>query len=206
MKIKLLFIINLLIIPFVYAETVYKTRDAEGNVIFSDILSVDAEVIEIQEAQTLNMPKVKGLDYRRTTKLVLTEIKYTQLDIISPENNGTIRSNVGTVNINIEMTPALDKKHMIVLSMDGKELSSGKSLQFSLPNIKRGTHTVDVVVKNEKDKVLKRSDKLVFHMRKFSKLFKNRTDEAQIQPIIDNTGVITESSDNTPATIEIPSL
>jgi hypothetical protein len=199
MNIKILLILNLVFITFVSAETVYKTLDAEGNVIFSDVPSIGAEVIEIEEAQTINIPEEK---YRPVTKLKPDKIEYTKLVIASPENDATIYSNEGNVSINVEVEPALLKKDLLVLFMDGKEISSGKSLQFSLVNLERGTHTVDVVVKNEKGKILKRSGKLVFHLRKFSKLFK--------KPTADTTGTVvtplgTDNTNSPPSTaIPVP--
>jgi len=174
MNIKLFFI-GLFFISSVYAETVYKTRDAEGNVIFSDVFSEGSEVIEIKDAQTLHIPEVSTSKNRRTIKLVPKEVEYTQLKIINPQNDATIHSNEGIVTINIEMTPALDEKHLIVLSLDGKEVESGSALEFALAGLDRGMHAVNVAVKNEKGKILKHSGKLVFHLRKKFKFFKNQT-------------------------------
>jgi uncharacterized protein DUF4124 len=204
MKIIFLFIINLLILSIVNAETVYKTRDAEGNVIFSDVPADGAEEIEVNEAQTINIPQVKLPENRPTTKLIPKETEYIRLEITNPVNDTTIRSNEGNVSINLEVEPALAEEDVFLLFIDGKEVSSGKAKQFSLSNMDRGSHSVYVAVKNEKDKVLKQSNKLVFHLRKESKLFINRQDDASITPI--NTGVVTESPDNSDSSPVIPTL
>lgn len=208
MKTKILLVIlSFALSTFVSAETVYKTRDAEGNIIFSDVPSEGAETIEIEEVQTLKIPEAKRLDDRPTTKLTPKETIYTRLEITSPENDATIRSNEGIVNISVEMEPVLDEKHAIVFLMDGKEVSSGKSLQLSLKDLVRGTHTVTAIVKNEKDKVLKRSGKLVFHLHKDSKLFKNRTNENANTP--NNSDTVPASPDDSSSELaspEIPSL
>ncbi len=204
MKIQLLILLNFALFNVVSAETVYKTRDAEGNIIFSDVQSEGAEKIEIQEVQTINVPKVKGSKDRQTTKLSPEETKYTRLEITSPENDVTIRSNEGIVDINVELTPELNEKHVLAFLMDGKEVGSGKSLQFSLTGLDRGTHTVTAVIKNQKNKVLKQSGKLVFHLRKDSKLFKNRATESTP----DGAGTVPATPDGgaVPATPEGPSL
>ncbi len=204
MKGIIFLLLNFLLITFVSAETVYKTRDAEGNIIFSDVQSEGAEKIEIQDAQTINIPKPKNFDNRPTTKLSPQEKIYTQLKIINPENDATIRSNEGKVDIRIEIEPALDSKHKLVVSMDGSEVASGKSLQVPLSGLDRGTHTITAVVKNEKDKVIKQSNTLVFHLHKQSVLFKNRPDQNT-----NNTGtVVAPKSDSgaAAATPIIPSL
>ncbi len=203
MKIIILLLLNFALVAFVSAETIYKTRDAEGNVIFSDVQSEGAEIIEIKEVQTLNTPKAKGFDNRPTTKLTPEETVYSQLVITSPENDATIRSNEGIVSVSIEMAPELDEKHILVLLMDGEEVSSGKSLQYSLTGLDRGTHTVNALVKNEKDKVLKQSGKLVFHLRKESKLSKNRTSENTPDG---STAPASPEGGAVPATPEVPAL
>jgi len=186
MKIKILLILNLVLISFVSAETAYKTVDAEGNIIFSDVPSYGAEVIEIEEAQTISIPDVNRPKYRPVTKLKPDEIEYTKLVITSPENDVTIRSNEGNVSINVEVEPKIFEDDLLVLFVDGKEVSSGKSLQFSLSNLDRGTHTVNVAVKNKADEFLKHSGKLVFHLRKESKLFQKAT--------ANTTGITTTTS------------
>jgi hypothetical protein len=205
MNVKLLFLLIVFAVS-VTAETVYKTRDAEGNIIFSDIPSEGAETIEIQEAQTLNLPEPKRIGDRPTTKLTPEGIKYNQFKITSPENDSTIHSNEGVANIIVELSPELDEKHVIVIIMDGKEVSSGKSFAVSLSDIDRGTHNVVALIKDEEDKVLKRSSKLTFHLRKASKLFKNRTNENATAPDLGVTIIAPDASSTPPASPEIPSL
>jgi len=167
----------LLIITFslsVSAETIYKTRDAEGNIIFSDVPTEGAEEIKIQEAQTLNLPMPKRVGERATTKLSPKAIDYAEFKIINPQHDSTIHSNEGVINVSITLTPELDEKHIIVFLMDGKQVSAGKSLQLSLNNLDRGTHNVTAMIKDEENTVLKRSNNITFHLRKASRLFKNR--------------------------------
>jgi uncharacterized protein DUF4124 len=203
----LLLVLSITLSTIVVAETVYKTRDAEGNIIFSDVPSEGAETIEIEEAQTISIPEPKRIGDRPTTKLVPEETDYSQLKIITPENDATIRSNEGIVNINVEITPELDEEHVLVFLLDDEEVSSGKSLQYSSTNLDRGTHSITVEVKNEKDKVLKRSDKQVFHLHKQSKLFKNRVNTDS--NTADTTIIGPESSgsgESAPTVSDVPPL
>lgn len=204
----ILFTISLLLPAFISAETVYKTRDAEGNIIFSDVPSEGAETIEIEAVQTVNIPAVKEIDNRPAEKLIPEETVYTQFELVSPENDSTIRSNEGIVKVNLQMTPVLDEKHNIVYSMDGKEISSGKYLQLTLSNVDRGTHNISASVMNENDEVIKRSNKLVFHLRKDSKLFKNRNKPDANSD--NSTNIVPDSptagADPAPASPKIPAL
>ncbi|MFT5395364.1 MAG: hypothetical protein ACI85N_000548 [Gammaproteobacteria bacterium] len=179
MNIKFLLFISLIIVPSAYSETVYKAVDADGNTVFSDVPSEGAEEIKIKKAQAINLPKA------RSFKLSPAEDKskkfnYTKLAIVSPANDSTIHGGDGNVNITVTLEPELNEKDVIVLSMDGKEMLSGRAPQFLLANVDRGMHTISVVVKNEDDKVLKRSAKVTVHVRRTSQLLPGLRPDAKV--------------------------
>lgn len=155
------------------AETVYKTIDKEGNVVFSDLKTHDAEVIEIPDAQVLDIPEVKSFKYAPKKDKQKT-LPYTKLSITSPSNDATIHSNEGNVNININLEPYLNEKDTVFVYLNGKEALNGKKLDFLLTNIDRGTHNIEVAVKNDKKIELIRSASIMFHLRRISKLSPNR--------------------------------
>jgi len=169
MNIKLLISLIFLFVTYVHAETVYKAVDADGNIVFSDVPSEGAEEIKIKKAQAINPPKARSFKLspeRDNSK----KFNYTKLVIASPENDSTIHGGEGNVNIAVTLEPELNEKDVMVLSMDGKEMLSGKAPQFLLANVDRGTHSISVVVKNEDEIVLKRSAKVTFHVRRIAQL------------------------------------
>lgn len=169
MNIKFLLFISLIFVPLVYAETVYKTVDAEGNTVFSDVQSEGAEEIKIKKDQAIKPPKARSFKLSPAED-ISKKFNYTKLAIAKPENDSTIHGGDGNVNITVTLEPELNENDVIVLSMDGKEMLSGRAPQFLLGNVDRGTHTISVVVKNEVDKVLKRSAKVIFHVRRTTQL------------------------------------
>lgn len=173
MKANFTILLGLFLTTLVSAETVYKSVDEEGNVIFSDSKTENAEVIEIQDAQALDMPKVRTFKLSPPKEKQQTP-EYTKLVIVSPQNDSTIRSNQGNVTINTEIEPEIKDKDILVLYLDGKQVKTGKKPQLLLNDINRGTHTVDVAIKNEDGVELKRSSKVTFHVRQTSILFPNR--------------------------------
>jgi Domain of unknown function (DUF4124) len=207
MKIGSILLINLAWITFAHAETVYKTVDDEGNTVFSDSQAEGAEAIEIKEAQTINIPETKSFEYA-PAKEKQEDFQYTRLVISSPENESTIHSNQGNVNIGVEIMPALNELDQIVLFMDGKQVATGKTATFSLTNIDRGAHTVDVAVMNENDKLLKRSGKVEFYVRRASKLFPNQTPDPDADSPVNspNPAETPQNSDSTPSAPSIPLL
>ena len=181
MKFKSLLLISLMFTPVAHAETVYKTVDDEGNIVFSDSKTEGAEVLEIKEAQTINVPEIRSFK-TATLKEKQKTVIYTRLVITSPENDATIHSNAGNVSVGFTLEPALNEKDLMVLFMDEKQVLTGKASEFSLANIDRGTHTVYVAVKDEKDKLLKRSGNVVFHVRRMSILSPNNAPAPEINP------------------------
>ncbi len=180
MKTNYIIFISLFLMTFVSAETVYKTVDKEGNIIFSDTKTENAEVIEIQDAQALDIPKVRAFKLSPPKEKHKTSV-YTKLVIVSPQNDATIHSNEGNVNININIEPEINNKDTLVLYLDGKQVETGKKPQFLLTNINRGTHTVAVALKNQDGVEVKHSDKVTFHVRRISILSPNRSNN-QVAP------------------------
>lgn len=172
MKSNYIIFISLFITTLVSAETVYKTVDREGNIIFSDSKTENAEVIEIREAQALDIPKVRSFKLS-PPKEKHKSSEYTKLEIVSPQNDATIHSNEGNVNINTNIEPEINNKDTLVLYLDGKQVETGKKPQFLLTNLNRGTHTVDVALKDQNGVELKRSGKITFHVRRISILAPN---------------------------------
>lgn len=169
MNIKLLLSLTCLLVTYVSAETVYKTVDIDGNIIFSDTPSEGAEQIEIRKSQTLDLPAPPSFESsskRKQEKLVI----YSNLQIVNPQDDATIHSNEGKVTVNVEMEPALIEGHQLVLYLDGKKIASGNSTTFTLNNIDRGTHQISINVVNADNKPIKESAKISFHLRRKSVL------------------------------------
>ncbi|MBL1142534.1 MAG: DUF4124 domain-containing protein [Proteobacteria bacterium] len=139
-------IISLLLVVFVGclgAETVYKSVDEDGNIIFTDKPSEEAEEIKIEKLETIENPN--PAKYKPSPKQAEeSAFQYESLTVSSPENGAGIRSNNGNVSISLSLEPALQTGHKIIISMDGKEIGSGSSV--SLQNVDRGTHSISASV------------------------------------------------------------
>ena len=124
------------------ADTVYKTVDENGNVIFTDKPSDEAEEVKIQELEnTIDNPN--PAKYRASTPKP-DVFAYESFTVTSPENGAGIRSNNGSVSISLNLEPALNRGHKVIVSMDGKQIGTG--LSVSLQNVDRGTHSISAKV------------------------------------------------------------
>ena len=183
MKIIFFLLLNFFFISFLPAEIIYKTIDAEGNVSFSDDRTKEAEEIIIKTSKAINASKAQS------SKAILPKDKpnkfnYTNLTIDIPKDDATIHSGGGNVNIKAMLMPKLLENDVIVLLMDGKEVQRGKSLSFLLENVDRGTHEIYMTIENQVKKVIKRSAKIIFHVRRVVQLSPEiRTDPKVITPL-----------------------
>ena len=180
MMIKFLFIIYLLSVSL-YAETVYKTVDEEGNVFFTDTPIVGAEKIEVKKAQTIEAAKPINLNNTRNNQSSSELIQYKKLKIINPKNDATIVGTQGSFSIDIELEPALAEQDMLVLLMDGNELQTAKTTRFALSNVDRCTHTFQVAIRNEKNRYAKQSNQVTVHVRRTSNLAPELTPNPNIE-------------------------
>lgn len=157
----LLLCITLTFLTSVSAE-VYRSLDEDGNVIYTDKPSPDAEEIMIDEVQTISPPPVKDFEYTRPEKSAKTN--YTKLEISNPANGHVFTGGPGDVTVSVLILPALNTSlgDRLILHMDGKKQADSTSTSFSFTNLDRGTHTVKVDAVDKEGKPLKSSAPVSF--------------------------------------------
>ncbi len=132
---------------FCGAETVYKTVDENGHIIFTDKPTQGSEEIKLKELQTIENPnpaKYKPLP-KKTSKAESGNI-YKSLLVTNPADGSGLRSNAGDVSISLSLQPGLRPGHTMTISLDGKEISSGNNLSVTLNNVERGAHKIEAKV------------------------------------------------------------
>lgn len=174
MRISLL-IICLFTIQTVLAE-VYKSVDENGNVIFTDKPSENAEKIHVKEVQTIKTEKPRLEEPALEEEGLEEEAdeeegpRYTSVAITSPENDAAVRANDGNITISAVVEPTLktDTGDHLALYMDNKLVSAGPGTQFNLSNVDRGTHSFSVAVVDKDGKELLRSAAISFTVQRHS--------------------------------------
>ena len=149
-----------------YAD-VYRSVDAQGNVIFSDVETEGAEKVVVPETQTL--PPLSDGNFKYTPAKQPEAELYTGLEILSPKNEESIRENTGDITVTVSVSPRLARGHTLVLYMDGKEVATGSGSSFSLTNVDRGSHSLRAVIKDSEDRIRKSSASSTFHLLRFFK-------------------------------------
>ncbi len=145
---------------------IYRSIDENGNVVFTDKPSAGAELIEVDELQTIQPPPVGDFEY--TPPPAKPEPKYTEVSITSPQDDMAIRDNGGNVTVSIMTKPALQGSDMLVLYLDGKEFLLGKSTTRSFSGLDRGSHQLRAVIKNAEGRIQQSSTSVTFHLLRHS--------------------------------------
>jgi hypothetical protein len=171
MRILLLFITLFFLTPV--SAGVYRSLDADGNVVYTDKPSPDAEEIKIDKVQTIPAG-ADNFEYTPPEKPAVGD--YTKLEIINPENDHVFTGNTGDVTVSVVIEPELNTENgdRLILTMDGKKAADSSSTSFSLTNLDRGTHTIEVYVVNKGGKSLMESTPVSFTMKRTSILNTNR--------------------------------
>lgn len=169
-KIIILLAVLSLILPGVASAKLYKCKNSEGEVIYTDKPCEN-------EGEELKLPPLPSYTPRpisaptRGTQPVSQSADYKSLEVVQPVNDKLIISTSGTVTIAFKITgPLLSLKgHRFALAVDGTKLKArGTTNQIRLTDLNPGTHTVKIFVVDEDDKELISSDVISFHIKRQS--------------------------------------
>ena len=179
---KYFFVLLLMLAPLSAMAAIYKSVDSNGDVVFSDKPSPDAKEIPTPSPNTVHLPKAPPPEVAKKEKKAKDTV-YSSLVITSPGNNETIHSNPGIVNITLQLTPPLNTKagdRVNILVDNYVLLRQTSQLSVKIPDINRGTHTVQAVVTNKQGATLIKSDEVQFFMRRQSLL--NKPGASRVTP------------------------
>lgn len=162
-----IFLISVFLVSFVQAD-VYKYTNKQGKTAYSDTPVAGAEKVVLPtvmtyEAAAIPAKKIVAVEQRK--ELVEENIPYSYLNVISPIEQGTVRSNEGIVNVMYDLQPALQKGDSIELLVDGFTRQG-----FNIQGIERGAHVVQVQVIDENGDVKISSSSVTFYLQRSSKL------------------------------------
>ncbi len=173
---KILSIILMTIAVMSAHAELFKWKDAEGNIIYSDqpppgkekseakveketlpqIIAVPAE--QPTSISSSSSPKEK-ISYNKVKSLVITE----------PKHDEALRENSGNVSINVRVDPInfAENGSILAIYMDGKEVAKGPETSVQLLNVDRGTHTLKVELINSAGNVILATRPTVFHLQRY---------------------------------------
>ena len=168
---------------------VYKSINAAGEVVYSDQPTRGAERIKMPDLPSYT-PQPKRTP-SRSTRASDQQIHYEHFTLSSPDNEATVRNNLGTVLIETALTPALmsSQGHSIQYYLDGVAHGAAiDSTTLTLTNVDRGQHQLSASVLDATGNVLISTAETTVFVKRASKLHGNRQGS-----VTDNPGYITDN-------------
>ena len=159
------------------ASGIYRSVDANGNVVFTDQQpeGVESEEVQLREMNTVPIKQVdlsdigSSSDEEETSSLFKG---YSSLKITSPANESTVRNPEAAVMVTVELEPALRSGDSLVLYVDGVA-QPGMSIEAP----ERGGHALVVKVLDSDGQVLISSSAVEFYVhRSTASDFRHRPD------------------------------
>jgi len=149
----------------VIAETVYKTKNSDGSVEFTDKNLVDSEEIKIRETSTYaapRLPRIKSSSKKSSQTFIYA------LSIDKPKNDTIIVGHgQADVQVSVFIKPLLKKGygHQIRYELAGKLIVSQNPLETFM-NVDRGTHNLMVHIVDKKGVAVSPVVSRMFHMKR----------------------------------------
>ncbi len=174
MGIRLALIIGLAAASCVTQAEIYKTVDANGNVVFTDIAPVDRSGVSAPQPVTVEPmntyePATAPATQDTEPDDATAQGYYTQINVISPAPDASVRDNAGNIEVQVALTPVLRAGHRLVLVFDGEDTAiEAVSGVFELTNVDRGTHTAGAKVLDRRGNVLIESASTTFNVMRYA--------------------------------------
>ncbi|SHF40700.1 protein of unknown function [Modicisalibacter ilicicola DSM 19980] len=166
------------------AATVYRTTDAQGNVVFTDKPIEGGQRIELQSLTVIpSAEPASSSDAAEPRKKASSTssssssrrvggpfMPYSTFRIASPEDGYTLQTGyAGDIAVDIGVEPALRKDHRIRLLVDGEVSQSAMHTQaFLLNGLNRGEHTLRAELLDAQGRVRHRSEPVTLYVHRAS--------------------------------------
>lgn len=172
MRNSLLLSLALLLAAPASAE-IYRTVDADGNVVFSDVpprtVLSDGESTAPLSVAPINSyespePSNDAVEPQNAAA-ALDAAYYGRIEVVEPLNDAAIRDNGGNLTVAIALAPRLRGDHRLVLVLDQSPSDAAANGNvFALTNLDRGTHALTARVVDGSGAVIAESAPVSFHM------------------------------------------
>ncbi len=154
------------LLPLTASSAVYKYIDENGRIAYSDTPVDGAETMKMQRAPTPAPDEVvEEKAASRDGDASDDAGKYKSLQVLNPTPGKVVNNSAGSVQIILLPTPALSESHEIIINVDGKDMTRGRSAALNLTNVNLGSHSVTGRIVDKDGYVVIESDTVTFHLR-----------------------------------------
>jgi len=164
---------------------VFRSVDAQGNVVFTDMPSKTAKPVDIQSPSTVQAmppaPKAETPVAGPSDPQVFAG--YQAMVITQPENGAGLNNGAGDVDVSVSLVPPLrtDLGHGLTITLDGKPvLQNSARMNVALADVDRGEHVLEAFVLNANAQVVFQSAPVKFSLQRTSLFLPGRA--GQVPP------------------------
>jgi hypothetical protein len=151
------------------AATIWMWVDEQGQRHYSDREVPGATPMEIGGAQTFSGSAQGSAGPVASTAPTQNQSPYETLEVLSPEDDETVRNIEGNLPVSIGTYPRLAAGHFVDVILDGQRRGMNvRALDFTVPEVFRGTHTLAAVVVDGANRVLVQSAPVTFFVQQTS--------------------------------------
>lgn len=97
-----------------------------------------------------------------------------QLTMTEPSEERAYRRPVQSIDVKVQIKPALQAGDSVSIYLDGNEMAQGLSASIATVDILPGTHNIKAVIKNKKGQVAKQVERTVYVIQNTQSLQKNK--------------------------------
>jgi|GWRWMinimDraft_6_1066014.scaffolds.fasta_scaffold51954_1 hypothetical protein len=174
-----LLLLALLLLPLgSMADAVYRTIDAQGNVVFTDTPPTDAtpaDRIEIRPTNTVRPPETLSRPAPVETPEEESEVVTYKVEITEPANETSFPRGPGNFSVKAAVSPELSEMESLQLFIDGTPSGEPqRSPTWDLTNVFRGAHDLTVEVLDGSGKTIVRSEPVHVFVQRPSSQFRRK--------------------------------
>lgn len=152
-------------VPEAPGNRIYRMRDEQGRVIFTDTPPEGAQAQEIRPRQPNSMPAPPSRAPREQAPPAPVAAGYSTLEIVSPSPEQTFQNPHEPIPVQVNLAPPLQSGHSLRV-LDNDQPLDEPVLTWP----ERGTHTLRAQVLDADGEVLKESDTVTIYVHRHSVL------------------------------------
>jgi hypothetical protein len=166
--IKCLIVLTSLFSAAAAAVPAWTWVDEQGRRHYSDQPVPGATQIDLPTSQTFGS-SASRTQASQTTSQSPQAVAYSVLDVVEPAAQSTHNDIGGNLPVEVVTYPALQSGHRIDAVLDSNYVNIGsRNLDFTLADVSRGEHTLQVVIVDADGNELRRSMPVTFFVRQTS--------------------------------------
>lgn len=159
------------------AQTIYRTTDAQGNVVFTDNPARGGEEVQLEPLTVVPGPESATLAPRERRDGEAARpapgqpfMPYDRFSIVAPDDGSTLPTGAaGNVQVELGIQPALRDDHRVRLLLDGRISQSAMHTDtFLLNNLNRGEHTLQAELLDAGGAVRHRTEPVTLYVQRAS--------------------------------------